>query len=84
MLKAVLGGMVALGLTGAVAAAHDVDCGKAYTSAMDKLRRDEQAKASPERLAAMRRTAMRIQHACQTGHMHDPKALFEKLDRIKN
>jgi hypothetical protein len=84
MLRAVLGGMVALGLMGAVASAQDVDCGKAYASAMDKLRRDEQAKAPPERLAAMRRTAMRIQHACQTGHMQDPKSLFEKLDRAKD
>jgi len=84
MSKAVICSIVALGLTATAVAAQDVDCGKAYKNAMEKLKRDEAARASPERLAAMRRMAMRIYNACATGHLDDPKAMFEKLDRAKD
>ncbi len=84
MLKAGCCGMVGLGLMAIAASAQGVDCGEAYRSAMDKLRRDELAQASSERLAAMRRTAMRVYNACETGHLRDPKALFEKLDRARS
>jgi hypothetical protein len=35
---------------------------------------------SSERLAAQRRRAKRIYDACITGDVHDPKALFDRLD----
>jgi len=83
MLKAAFSGVVALGLMVAAASAQDVDCGKAYTSALEKIERETEGRLSPERRAALRRQALRVYNACGTGHLRDPKALFEQLDRAK-
>ena len=82
MLKAALGGIAALGLSAAAVMALEVDCDKAYKSALDKIKRERGV--STEQAAVMRRAALRIYHACETGHLQDPKALFEKLDRAKD
>lgn len=82
MVKAALC-VVALGLLSVAVSAQDIDCGKAYRSAMDKLKRETGASMAPERLAAMRREALRIYNACETGHLRNPKALFERLDRAR-
>ena len=60
------------------------DCAARYKSYLEKLTREEQRKMSGEQLAALNRRARRIYDACQTGHLEDPKALFDRLDRSTN
>ena len=85
--------MFRLGLSGAVAlillsvdvaAQSNVDCAAKYKSFMEKQTRQEQGKLSGEQLATLNRRAQRIYDACQTGHLVDPRALFEDLDRRRN
>src|SRR5262245_316656 len=40
--------------------------------------------AAAERLVALRRRAQRILEACRSGHVEDPRALFDRLDRGKD
>lgn len=77
-------GAVTLGLMAAAVSAEDVDCSKAYKSALEKIRREAEPRLSPERLAGMRRQALRIYDACETGHVQDPKTMYEKLERSMN
>jgi hypothetical protein len=51
---------------------------------MEKMARQEQRKLSGEEMAALNRRAQRIFDACQTGHLNDPRTLFEDLDRRRN
>ncbi len=84
MLRVALGG-VAMGLMALAASAQSsLDCGAAYKSALEKLEGEQQAKVPPERLAAMRRHALRVYEACRTGDVRDPKALFDRLERSRN
>jgi hypothetical protein len=82
MLRAVLGGVIALGVTVAAAQAQDgVSCGEAYQRSLAEIERRQQA---PERLPALRRHALRAYQACLTGDVHNPKALFERLERLRD
>jgi hypothetical protein len=51
---------------------------------MEKLTREQQRKMSGEQPGALNRRAQRIYDACQTGHLADPRALFDGLDRWKD
>ncbi len=85
--------MVRLGLSGvlmltllsvAVSAQSTVDCAARYKAFMQKMAREEPKKLSGEQLAALNRKAQRIYDACQTGHLSDPRSMFENLDRSRN
>ena len=85
MLRFVLSGVLALTLMSiAVSAQSTMDCAARYKSFMEKMTREEQSKMSGERLAALNRKAQRIYDACQTGHLSDPRTMFESLDRSRN
>jgi len=71
-------------MTVAVSAQSNVDCAARYKSFLEKLTREQQGKMTGEQLAVLNRRAQRIYDACQTGHLTDPKALFEGLDRSRN
>ena len=80
-----LSGAVALILMPAAAAAQgSMDCAGRYKTFMEKTPREAQSKMSGEQLAALNRKAQRIFDACQTGHLSDPRRLFEDLDRGRN
>ena len=75
---------ILFGATVSTAAAQDLpDCSKAYESMLQKIERQAQQLA-PERLSALRRRAQRILEACRSGHIEDPRALFDRLDRSKD
>jgi hypothetical protein len=85
MLRRGLSGAFALTLmTLGSSAQSNVDCATRYKTFLEKLTREKQGKMSGEQLAALNRRAHRIYDACQTGHLADPKALFDALDRSKN
>ena len=82
MLRAAAGSVVATGLMAfTVLAQGAVDCGAAYKSAWESLKREDYARLTPEQLATLSRKALRIYDACQTGDVHDVKALFKRLER---
>jgi hypothetical protein len=85
MLRRGLSGAFALTLlTVGSSAQSNVDCAARYKNFLEKMTREEQGKMSGEKLAALNRRAHRIYDACQTGHLADPKTLFDGLDRWKN
>lgn len=62
------------------AAQGNVDCGEAYKKAWESLTSEVYAKLTPEQLVTLTRKALRIYDACQTGDVHDVKALFKRLE----
>jgi hypothetical protein len=82
MLRAAAGSVVATVLMAlTVLAQGPVDCGAAYKSAWENLKREDYARLTPEQLATLSRKALRIYDACQTGDVHDIKALFKRLEQ---
>jgi hypothetical protein len=82
MLRAAAGSVVAIGLwTLAVSAQGTAGCGEAYMAAWQNLKPEDYAKLTPEQLAKLSRQALRIYDACQTGDVHDIKALFKRLEQ---
>jgi transposase len=80
-----LSSAVALILVSAnVSAQTSSDCAARYKGFMMKMTRQPQKKLSGEQLAALNRRAQRIYDACQTGHLPDPRRLFDDLDRGSN
>jgi hypothetical protein len=74
-------GLLAHGLIVNGAAAQDqTSCSEAHRRLLEKLEQQSSDMISSERLAAQRRRAKRIYDACITGDVHDPKALFDRLD----
>ena len=72
---------VALCLTAVAASGQgNIDCGEAYKKAWESLRPEDYAKLSPDQLVRLTRKALRIYDACQTGDVHDVKALFKRLE----
>jgi hypothetical protein len=67
-----------------VSAQSEMDCAAKYKNFMEKMSRQEQRKLSGEEMATLNRKAQRIFDACQTGHLNDPRRLFEDLDRRRN
>jgi hypothetical protein len=66
------------------ASAQDAaDCNKAYDSMLQRIER-QAAQLPAERLLVLRRRAQRILDACRSGHVEDPRALFDRLDRAKD
>jgi hypothetical protein len=81
MLRSALIGTIVLGLTAAAASAQNkISCNEAHKSYLDKLSSGAYASMPPERLAAERRKAQRIYHACLTGDVDDASALFRRLE----
>lgn len=64
------------------AAEEDTDCAAAYDGMLKKIEREKSA-LSEERQLARQMLALRIYRACQTGHLAEPSALFERLDRTR-
>ena len=79
MLRSALTSTIVLGLMAAAASAQNkISCNEAHKSYLDKL-----SSMPPERLAAERRKAQRIYHACLTGDVDDAQALFRRLEGSK-
>ncbi len=75
--------MIALIPTGdPLAAQESAACEAAYNGMLNKIERQKPAR-SAESQFARHKMALRIYHACQTGHLADPNALFERLDKVK-
>jgi hypothetical protein len=51
-------------IVGGASAQSKMDCGKAYKSVWDKLKREENAKISDQQLADVNRLALRAYDAC--------------------
>jgi hypothetical protein len=82
MLRAAAGSVVAIGLTAlSVLAQSTAGCGDAYKAAWENLRREDYVRLTPEQLVSLSRKALRIYDACQTGDVHDIKALFRRLEQ---
>jgi hypothetical protein len=80
MLKFTLTGFAALGLiVGGASAQSKMDCGKAYKSVLEKLKRQEYAKISDQQLADVNRLALRAYDACQAGDEQTALGLFERV-----
>jgi hypothetical protein len=85
MLRFTLIGFAALGLiVGGVSAQSKMDCGKAYKSVWDKLKREENAKISDQQLADVNRLALRAYDACQAGDEQTALGLFERVALLTN
>jgi hypothetical protein len=84
MSRLALGGALALALMPAIVSAQDADCAARYRSFLEKVSPERQKRMSGDQLAALNRRAQRVYDACVTGHLSDPKALFESLDRYRN
>lgn len=77
-------GLIVLGLSAAAASAqNEISCTEAHQYYLDKLASGAYGQLSPERLAAERRKAQRIYHACLTGDVDDARALFRRLESNK-
>ena len=75
--------LVLAGLASVASAQDPADCNKAYDSMLQRIER--QASQLPaERLLVLRRRAQRILDACRSGHVEDPRALFDRLDRARD
>jgi hypothetical protein len=81
-LRLAVAGVAALGpLAAVVSAQSTLECDRTYKSFMEKMTPAERARIPAERLVALNRRAQRIYDACRTGHLDNPKTLFENLDR---
>lgn len=81
MLISAVIGLIALGFaSGAISEQSTIDCAGTYKSYLEELERKE---ISPGRRAVLRRWALRVYSACETGDLEDAKGLFERLDREK-
>jgi hypothetical protein len=82
MLRAAAGSVVAIAVLTLAASAQGTSvCGDAYKAAWQNLSAEDYAKLTPEQLAKLSRQALRIYDACQTGDVHDIKALFKRLEQ---
>ena len=81
MFRSAVIGLIALGfISSAISEQSTIDCAGTYKSYLEELKRKE---ISPERRAVLRRWALRVYNACETGDLEDAKGLFERLDREK-
>ena len=81
MLRSALIGMVVHGLMASAAFAQNkISCVETHKNYLAKLESGNYGNLSPERLAAEKRKAQRIYHACLTGDVPDAKALFDRLE----
>lgn len=84
MLRSALLGLIVHSLMAASASAQDkISCNEAHKSYLDKLASGAYGNMPPERVAAERRKAQRIYHACLTGDVDDTKELFRRLEGNK-
>jgi|GEM_PF-4895148 len=82
MVRITLVGTMALSLTAWAVVAQDgaISCEEAYKAVLEKLKRQH----GPERLAVHARKALRVYNACVTGDVNDAKALFDRLERLRD
>jgi hypothetical protein len=81
MLVSAVIGLIVLGFaSSAISEQSTIDCAGTYKGYLEELKRRQ---ISPGRRAVLRRWALRIYNACQTGDLEDAKALFERVDREK-
>ena len=84
MPRSALIGLVVSSLLAATASAQNkISCNEAHRVFLEKLASGAYGEMSPERLAAERRKAQRIYHACLTGDVDDASALFRRLESNK-
>ena len=82
MLASVVIGLIAFGFaSSAISEQSTINCAGTYTSYLEELKRKT---LSPGRRAVLRRWAIRVYNACETGDLEDAKGLFERLDREKH
>ncbi len=81
--SALIGLAVQCLVTAPASAQNKISCVEAHKSFLDKLQ-GSAANLPPERLAAEKRKAQRIYHACLTGDVDDAKALFQRLEGSKS
>jgi hypothetical protein len=74
--------LIASHLSAGAIAQEGADCGFAYKSMLSTIER-KKPKLSAEAQLALERTALRLYHACETGHLEHPGELFKKLDRTR-
>jgi hypothetical protein len=74
------GGFVVVMLLGVFGSQANTHCAEMYGANVVNL---EQARFSIERKIALHRWARRAYDACEMGHLNDPKAVFEGLDRSR-
>ena len=80
MVRLVVIGLIALGFISSATAQSTMDCAGTYKSYLEELKRKQ---ISPGRRAVLRRWALRVYNACETGDLEDAKGLFERLDKEK-
>ena len=81
MFRSAVIGLIALGfISSASSARSTIDCAGTYKSYLEELKRKA---ISPGRRAVLRRWALRVYNACETGDLEDAKGLFERLDSQK-
>jgi hypothetical protein len=81
MLRLAQFGVIALAALAAVNAdQRKIDCAEAYLAFMHELKLMDMP---TERRVTLHRWALRAYNACDTGDLHDPKGLFERLRREK-
>jgi hypothetical protein len=73
---------VIIWLATAAVAAQGTDCGRAYQGMLGTIERKNPT-LSAEAQVTLQRMALRLYDACLTGHLEQPGALFDKLDRTK-
>jgi hypothetical protein len=84
MLRSALIGLIAHSLMAASASAQNkISCNEAHKSYLEQLASGTYGNMPPERLAAERRKAQRIYHACLTGDVDDARELFRRLEGSK-
>jgi len=72
--------LIVAALVAASPAANATDhCAAAYLDFMERLSHRAWT-ISPERLAKLHRTALRVYYACDTGDLHNAEARFRQLE----
>jgi hypothetical protein len=74
---------LAFGLSAGAAGQEAADCGQAYKGMLSAIER-KKPRLSAEAQLVLERTALRLYHACETGHLEQPGELFKKLDRTRS
>jgi hypothetical protein len=75
--------LIASGLCAGAAGQEAADCGQAYKSMLSTIER-KKPRLSAEAQVALERMALRLYHACETGHLEQPGELFKKLERARS
>ena len=75
--------LIASGLSAGAAGQEGADCDQAYKSMQSTIER-KKPRLSAQAQLALERIALRLYHACGTGHLEQPGELFKKLDGTRH